>query len=86
MAEACPFTPLDQVMTDTFPGIAHIISPVLFLYVLVPLYVTAQDSPPSGYNARPVHAATVAAAYQDDLNKYADVKHVLVLPGLTANR
>jgi len=73
-------------MTDTFPGIAHIISPVLFLYVLVPLYVTAQDSPPSGYNARPVHAATVAAAYQDDLNKYADVKHVLVLPGLTANR
>jgi len=86
VAEAWPFTPLDQVMTDTSAGIARIISPVLCVCVLVPLTVTAQDSPPTGYNARPVHAAKAASAYQLNLKKYAGVKHVLVLPGLTANR
>lgn len=61
------------------------ISPLLAVF-LVARIVTAQDSPPSGYNERPAHSAKAAAVFETNRAKYGASEHVLVLPGLVADR
>lgn len=49
-------------------------------------FADAQETPPATYNERPIHAAQAEAAHRGNLAKFKDVDHVLVLPGLFADR
>ena len=63
--------------------------PVVLLQLacqLFPVTAIAQDTPPSGHNKRPVLSTMAEADYQSGVAQYKGVNHVLVLPGLVANR
>jgi len=53
--------------------------------VLLPRTVPAREKP-AGYNERPVHAEKAVAACQANQARFKGVEHVLVLPGLIADR
>ena len=59
---------------------------LLLTWPLVPASSSAQESPPAGYNERPVHSEKAAAAFQANRRTYSDADHILVLPGLVADR
>lgn len=59
---------------------------VMLLWLSVCRFGDAQQTPPAGYNELPKHAAKAKAAYRTNLAKFKHVDHVLVLPGLVADR
>ena len=67
-----------------------VISKAITLVSLVSLVAwtsaVAQDESSTVYNERPIHAAKAQEAYRANLEAFNGMDHVLVLPGLVANR
>ena len=68
-----------------FHRTARILSlPLVFM--VLPLTASAQEKLPEEYSERPAHAAQATAAYHVNCEKYKGVDHILILPGLIADR
>lgn len=55
-------------------------------WLFLPAFCMAQETPPDGYNERPVHGAKATTEYQTNRETYGAAEHILVLPGLVADR
>ncbi len=59
---------------------------VVAVWISTCQFGNAQETTPAGYNEVPIHAAKAKAAFRENLAKFKDSDHVLVLPGLVADR